>query len=163
MTVKIRTISFAIFAIFAIGMAPRGYTAEIKTFAGVNLGIGGSRCLDVLNYGAANGSPIQQYQCTGGSNQHWSIKPNGQILGHGNRCLSVVSSARANGTRVHIWDCMNPGQTDFANQNWYIYNGQIRLADTGMCLDVILANTADGTPMQIWSCSGAQHQKYLIN
>jgi beta-glucosidase len=64
------------------------------------------KCLDVVNFGRANGSKLQLYSCYGYSNQLWDTLPDGQIVNLGSgRCLDDPSATTKNGTLLQIWDC----------------------------------------------------------
>lgn len=64
------------------------------------------RCLDVTDWGTANGTPVQQWDCHGGSNQRWTMTAEGMLRNVGSgRCLDVPSFSTEAGTRLWIWDC----------------------------------------------------------
>lgn len=74
----------------------------------------GAKCLDVANQATADGTPVEIFDCTGGTNQQWTLNADGTIVGVGsNKCLDATGGATTNGTLLEIWTC-NGG----ANQSW---------------------------------------------
>jgi Ricin-type beta-trefoil lectin domain len=54
------------------------------------------------------------WDCTGGSNQKWTLKANGSVAGEGSgRCLDPVGQGSSNGTPLQLLDCKGS-----ANQKW---------------------------------------------
>jgi hypothetical protein len=80
----------------------------------------GGLALDVKSNLTANGSLIQQWAYSGGTNQRWTVTHIGngryKIIGvQSNRAIDVPANATADGTTVQIYD-QNGGR----NQLWYI-------------------------------------------
>jgi hypothetical protein len=80
------------------------------------------KCLDVAGGLAAqqDGAVVQQWDCNGQGNQHWTFVPAGDgyynvIAAHSGKCLDVTggTAATANAVRVQQWSC-NGGD----NQRW---------------------------------------------
>jgi hypothetical protein len=114
------------------------------------------RCLDVTSQATTNGTPVEIWDCNGGTNQQWTSLTNGALQVYGNKCLDVPGHATAQGTKVEIWDC-NGG----TNQQWTLNtDGTIVGRESGLCLDVSGAATANGTAVDLWSCTGAGNQKW---
>jgi len=114
-------------------------SGEIKTPDG--------RCLDVMYWSTANGTPVVAATCQGGANQKWRFGPSGQIIGYGNKCLDVRGWDDRPGTALQMWDCL--GGT---NQAWTV-RGQLRNPGTNMCLNA--GSAASGTPVTVSACSSA--------
>jgi hypothetical protein len=77
---------------------------------------GGAECLDVANESAANSSAVDIWPCNGGTNQQWTVNPNGTITGVGSgKCLDVNEADTANGSLMDIYTCN--GQS---NQQWTV-------------------------------------------
>ncbi|MFF4805538.1 non-reducing end alpha-L-arabinofuranosidase family hydrolase [Streptomyces sp. NPDC001351] len=124
--------------------------------SGALRGVGSGRCLDVPNAGQADGTLLQIWDCTGGSNQQWTLTDSSQLTVYGNKCLDVPGHATAAGTRVEIWSC-NGG----TNQQWRVNSdGTVVGVESGLCLDVSGGATANGTAVQLWNCTGAGNQKW---
>ena len=73
--------------------------------SGALRGAGSGRCLDVPNAGRTDGTNLQIWDCTGGTNQQWTLTDNNQLTVYGNKCLDVPGHATTAGTRVQIWAC----------------------------------------------------------
>ncbi|MGW2572758.1 non-reducing end alpha-L-arabinofuranosidase family hydrolase [Streptomyces sp. NPDC001537] len=124
--------------------------------SGALRGTGSGRCLDVPNAGQADGTLLQIWDCTGGTNQQWTLTDSSQLTVYGNKCLDVPGHATTAGTRVEIWSC-NGG----TNQQWRVNSdGTVVGVESGLCLDVSGAGTANGTAVQLWNCTGAGNQKW---
>ncbi|MBD0688963.1 non-reducing end alpha-L-arabinofuranosidase family hydrolase [Streptomyces sp. CBMA123] len=119
-------------------------------------GAGSGRCLDVPNSGQADGTSLQIYDCSGGTNQLWTSTSDNQLTVYGGKCLDVPGHATTAGTRVQIWTCSGG-----ANQQWRVNSdGTIVGVESGLCLDVTGAGTANGTAVEIWTCNGGGNQKW---
>jgi hypothetical protein len=74
-----------------------------------------NRCMDVTGYGTANGSPVQLFDCHGGTNQQWVPQVNGTLLNPASgRCLDSPGGSTADGARLQLWDC----NTSVAQKFW---------------------------------------------
>jgi hypothetical protein len=120
-------------------------------------GVGSGRCLDVPNFSPTDGTYLQIYDCSGGTNQQWTLTSANQLTVYGgSKCLDVPNHATAAGTRVEIWTC-NGG----TNQQWRVNSdGTIVGIESGLCLDVVGAGTANTTAVQIWTCNGGSNQQW---
>ncbi|MGW2486897.1 non-reducing end alpha-L-arabinofuranosidase family hydrolase [Streptomyces sp. NPDC001606] len=124
--------------------------------SGAVQGVGSGRCLDVPNASQTDGALLQIWDCTGGTNQQWTLTDGNQLTVYGNKCLDVPGHATTAGTRVQIWTCSGG-----ANQQWRVNSdGTIVGVESGLCLDVSGGATANGTAVQLWSCTGAANQKW---
>jgi hypothetical protein len=63
-------------------------------------GAGSNRCLDVIGASQNDGAYVQIYDCSGGSNQQWTLTSSNQLTVYGNKCLDVPGHATAAGTRT---------------------------------------------------------------
>ncbi|MFI0898979.1 non-reducing end alpha-L-arabinofuranosidase family hydrolase [Streptomyces sp. NPDC020983] len=114
------------------------------------------RCLDVPNASQTDGTYLQIWDCSGGTNQQWTLTASNQLMVYGNKCLDVPGHATTAGTRVQIWSCSGG-----ANQQWRVNSdGTIVGVESGLCLDVTGAATANGTAVEIWTCNGGSNQKW---
>jgi hypothetical protein len=124
--------------------------------SGALRGVGSGRCLDVPNAGQADGTYLQIYDCSSGTNQQWTSTSGNQLTVYGTKCLDVPGHATAAGTRVEIWTC-NGG----ANQQWQVNSdGTVVAVESGLCLDVTGAGTANGSAVEVWTCNGGSNQKW---
>ncbi|MGW5423585.1 non-reducing end alpha-L-arabinofuranosidase family hydrolase [Streptomyces sp. NPDC003943] len=124
--------------------------------SGALRGVGSGRCLDVPNASQSDGALLQIWDCSGGTNQQWTLTSGNQLTVYGNKCLDVPGHATTAGTRVEIWACHGG-----ANQQWRVNSdGSVVGVESGLCLDVSGGGTANGTAVQLWNCSGADNQKW---
>jgi hypothetical protein len=129
--------------------------AQAATTSAVR-GVASGRCLDVPGAGQTDGTNVQIWDCTGGTNQRWTLTDNKQLTVYGNKCLDVPNHATTAGTRPVIWSC-NGG----TNQQWRANaDGTIVAVESGLCLDVSGGATANGTAVQLWNCNGGNNQKW---
>ena len=111
------------------------------------------RCLDVPNSNTANGTQPVIWDCSGATNQKWTVS--GQALQSLGKCLDAPLGATAC-TKAQLWDC-NGG----TNQQWtFQTNGTVRNNQSGLCLDVSNNQTANGTLTLLWTCTGAANQQW---
>ncbi|MFE2448971.1 non-reducing end alpha-L-arabinofuranosidase family hydrolase [Streptomyces sp. NPDC021218] len=124
--------------------------------SGALRGGGSGRCLDVPNANQTDGTSLQLWDCSSGTNQQWTRTDSNQLTVYGNKCLDVPGHATTAGTRVQIWTCSGG-----ANQQWRVNSdGTIVGVESGLCLDVSGGGTVNGTAVQIWTCNGGSNQKW---
>jgi hypothetical protein len=124
--------------------------------SGALRGVAAGRCLDVPNSSQTDGTYLQIWDCSGGTNQQWTASDSNQLTVFGNKCLDVPGHATTAGTRVQIWTCSGG-----ANQQWRVNSdGTIVGVESGLCLDVTGSGTANGTAVEIWTCNGGSNQKW---
>jgi hypothetical protein len=114
-----------------------------------------NRCLDLPNSDTANGTSLQIWDCSGQSNQQWTLTDSNQLTVLG-RCLDVPGGSTTAGVQVQIWACSGG-----ANQQWRVNSdGTIVGVQSGLCLDAKDNGTANGTKVQLWTCTGSNNQKW---
>ncbi|MDY7085310.1 MAG: RICIN domain-containing protein, partial [Actinomycetota bacterium] len=114
------------------------------------------KCVDVNGASSADGTKIQLWSCTGGSNQQWTVS--GTTLRSLGKCMGVAGGSTANGGLVQLQAC-----TGATTQNWAAdANGSLVNTASGRCLDANGASTADGTQLIIWSCHGGANQRWVL-
>jgi hypothetical protein len=112
------------------------------------------RCLDVYDAHWGNGTPLNIWDCHGGTNQNWTVSSDGEFIAYGDKCLDVPGNP-GNGTRVVVWDC-NGGD----NQKWDLKeDGTIRARASGLCLDV-MGSTNNGAAVGVYACNGGPNQRW---
>jgi type 1 glutamine amidotransferase len=112
-----------------------------------------SKCVDVSGASSADGTKIQLWSCTGGTNQQWTRE--GNTLRSLGKCMTATGTN--NGANVQLSTC-NGG----AGQNWATgANGS--LTNSGKCLDANGGSTANGTQLIIWSCHGGTNQRWTLS
>ncbi|MFI6025394.1 ThuA domain-containing protein [Amycolatopsis magusensis] len=119
--------------------------------AGPIVGAGG-KCADVSGGNPADGTKVQLWSCTGGTNQQWTREGGTwRTLG---KCLSVAGST--DGSPVQLSACNGGGAQNWAAQS----DGTLRSG--GKCLDANGGSTADGTQLIIWTCHGGTNQRWTL-
>ncbi len=134
-------------------LAPRASAAGPLPIRGEQSG----RCLDVSQGRHAPGSKVNLYDCTGSSNQAWTLTSAGELrIFEGSRCLEVAGHRRTAGAVVQLYTC-NGG----ANQKWRVAaDRNIAGSESGLCLDALGQRTANGSPVAVWTCNGGANQKW---
>ncbi|WP_398661816.1 non-reducing end alpha-L-arabinofuranosidase family hydrolase [Streptomyces misionensis] len=113
------------------------------------------RCLDLPNSTTTDGTYLQIWDCSGKSNQQWTLTDSNQLTVLG-KCLDVPNHATTAGTQLEIWSC-NGG----TNQQWRVNSdGSVVATESGLCLDAKDNGTANGTRVQLWTCTGSSNQKW---
>ncbi|MFG1672936.1 RICIN domain-containing protein [Micromonospora sp. NPDC049282] len=116
------------------------------------------RCVEVPNSATTNGTQVQLWDCSSGTNQRWTSTSGKQLTVYGNKCLDASGGGTANGTAVIIWDCHGG-----LNQQWNINtNGTVTNAQSGLCLDANGAASANGTKIILWTCNGGANQRWTL-
>ena len=144
-----------------------GYSPDGRVFfsGGIVSRLSG-KCLDVEGRSTRNAANIQQWSCSGGSNQTWDVIDLGRaqfsIISHGSNKALTVSGRGVDGANVeqNRW---NGGD----NQRWRVERaggGAYRIVSVSnnSCLDVEGAKRADGANIQLWGCSGGANQTWLF-
>ena len=162
-------------AVFACGHAgtedTAGQAAELSGAATTIIAEHSGKCLDVRGGVAAknDGAAIEQWTCTGQSNQAWTLtdKGNGQYqiaASSSDKCLDVAGGATANGSAIQQATCTNA-----TRQLWRLRatgNGrhEIVSVSSGRCLDITggPAATGDGALAELWDCTGEANQAWQI-
>ena len=124
-------------------------------------------CLDVEGRSNRDAANVQQWGCSGGSNQKWDVIDIGRgdyaIISQGsNKALDVAGGSNRDGANVQQYR-YNRGD----NQRWRLEragNGAYRIvnAASGKCLDVEGARRVDGANVQQWSCGGGTNQTWML-
>jgi hypothetical protein len=132
------------------------------------------KCLDVRGGPGAiqDGALIEQWECTGASNQSWTLLDAGSgqvelVAAHSGKCVEVDSddAAAPNGTAIKQMDC-----TGSARQRWSKQSagatGEFKFVHirSGKCLDVTGGPAAKGNGplLELWQCTGATNQTWTI-
>ncbi|MFE9680097.1 RICIN domain-containing protein [Streptomyces sp. NPDC006285] len=116
-----------------------------------------NKCVDVAGANAANGTPVQLYDCNGTAAQQWTVGADGTIRALG-KCLDAAGGGTADGTPVQLWDCAN-----VPAQRWTVSGARdIVNPQANKCLDVTGNNSANGSRLQLWTCTGAANQKWTV-
>jgi Ricin-type beta-trefoil lectin domain len=135
-------------------------------FSGGIVSRGSGRCLDVEGRSNRNAASVQQWTCSGGSNQLWDVIELGRnqyaIISQGsNKALTVSDGGRDGG------DVEQFRWTGGESQRWRLEragNSAYRIVSQShtSCLDVEGAKRDDGARVQVWGCSGGANQSWLL-
>jgi hypothetical protein len=189
--------------LFGVAVATAAMTSALGGTAGADTGYGSitpvsaslgglftnPKCLDVRSQDPVIGGLVQQWDCSGASEQQWAAHPftTVQLPGSGafktlyqlksgrgvNMCMEVRDGSLSSGARIDQNTCAADGTGDAqANQLWLqtlvpgtgYYTLQpwsaVR-AQLSLCIDVPGANTDNGVLLQLWSCNGTSAQRYF--
>jgi hypothetical protein len=125
-----------------------------------------NKCLDVEGGSNRNEANVQQWSCSGGSNQMWDVVD----LGRGEYSIVNQRSNKALTVGGGGSDGANIEQNRWSggdNQRWRLEragDGAYRIVSqaTRSCLDVQGAKREDGANIQTWGCSGGANQTWLL-
>jgi hypothetical protein len=140
------------------------------------------KCVDVYNNETTNGANVQQWTCSGGTNQQWEITDCGGGIHllkavHSGRFMNVYNGATPptgsdNGANVqqygNTYTCATaPGNVKFKFTDMGSGSGQYQLQaqHSLKCVDVNGGSgaTGDGVNITQWSCSGtATNQRFTL-
>ncbi|MFJ8826974.1 endo-1,4-beta-xylanase [Streptomyces sp. NPDC102467] len=131
-----------------------GSTTPPSDGGGQVKGAGSGRCLDVPSSSTTDGTQLQLWDCSSGTNQQWTYTTAGELRVYGDKCLDAAGTG--NGTKVQIYSCWGAD-----NQKWRLNSdGSIVGVQSGLCLDAAAAGTANGTLIQLYSCSNGSNQRW---
>ena len=131
---------------------------------------GSNLCVDVTGASTSTGTKLQQWGCSGNSNQLFNFVPSyvsytlyytiTDSVGH---CWDLTGPSFSAGTPVQMWTC-----TGGSNQMFQISqttNGWVirPFYAQGMCLDISSGSASNGAAVQIWTCNDTPAQVYNFN
>lgn len=107
------------------------------------------KCIDVVAGSTADGAPVVQFTCNGGSNQIWTMERGSIVNLRSHKCLEVAESGLQEGARVQQWAC-----TGGANQRWLATSeGELMNEKSRECLGVPSGSAEDRVPLFQWRCN----------
>ena|GEM_PF-3022563 len=129
------------------------------------------KCLDVRGGVAAtaDGARIEQWSCSGLSNQAWTLQDMGNsqyefIASNSSKCMEVINGGIANGSGIQQATC-----TGAAKQLWKLTSqgsGKYQIINpaSNRCLDVTggTGATGDGVLTELWDCTGQANQSWAL-
>ena len=127
------------------------------------------KCLDITGGPGAtqDGAPAEQWECTGATNQSWTIQSDGHgrfqlIALHSGKCLWAPSGAE--GALVQQTTCdVNDVKQIWVKQVAGAANEfKFLQVSGGRCLDVDGSGTGNGPAVKLRLCSGADNQTWTI-
>jgi hypothetical protein len=120
------------------------------------------KCMDIVGNTSNDGAQVQQYSCSGGANQKFTIEAVGSNYrlkaNNSGKCLGVANNASNDGALLEQRSCgANNSQlfnlTSKGNGAFEIKNVQ-----SGKCIDIQGGGTSDGQRAQLYSCHGGANQ-----
>jgi pectate lyase len=123
--------------------------------------------LDVTASGTANGTNVQQWNYSGGTNQRWIVTNLGNSeyrispVHASDKGLDVADTSTSNGANVQIWNHVGA-----SNQKWILTatsGGYYRVSPvhaSDKALDVVDSSTSNGANVQIWNYVGSDNQQF---
>jgi hypothetical protein len=126
------------------------------------------RCMDVVGVSSNDGANVQQYTCSGGSNQKFTVEAQGNNTyrlkaNHSNKCLGVANNGTWDGALLEQRSCgANNSQLFHMNSKG---NGlyELRNVNSGKCVDVQAGGVTQGALMQLYSCHGGANQTFATS
>ena len=128
------------------------------------------KCLDVRGGPQAtqDGALIEQWTCTGSTNQSWTLRDAGSgqvqlVALNSSKCIETISGGTANGTGLHQMTCGTG-----AGQFWALQStaaaGEYRLLHpvSNRCLTVPNSELNDGSLLVLSDCQQAANQTWTI-
>ena len=177
-------VAATVMAVAVTSVAPGGVASAADTFGQVtNLNSGG--CLDVAaedNF-LQIGARIQQYHCTGASEQQWHLRRMGlDIFGVQSPYFQIQSQRSGlcmrpfggipgtNGVQISQDRCVNtlstpatwhfaPYQGCISCNTWVLEN----VVDRGFCLDLMGGSHGDHVKIEQWTCNGSRAQAFVFS
>ncbi|GAA0400912.1 hypothetical protein GCM10010357_22470 [Streptomyces luteireticuli] len=124
-----------------------------------------NKCLDVAGWNTQDWARVQQWDCTGGANQRWTLVDVGSghfelVNSNSNKCADVAGWNKENWAVVQQWTCHGG-----ANQQWSLVDmGGSRFelvnVNSNKCMDVAGWNKESWATIQQWDCTGGANQQW---
>ena len=124
------------------------------------------RVLDATGAQTGNGTPLQQWDWNGGSNQRWRFSANGDgtytITGQGSGRVVDATPPASPEARVQLWESNGQDQ-----QRWRLVPVEygyyrVECAKTGAVLDVWQNRTDNGGEIRVWNDNGGDNQRWRL-
>lgn len=127
-----------------------------------------SKCVDVAGGSVANGTAIQQWDCTTNNlNQQFNVSKNSDgsytfTNVKTAKCIDVPGTSPANGVLLQQYDCLN-GNANQQFQASQTSTGVYSLAAVvgGKCWDIY--GEQNGVRVQLYSCYASNKQRFKLN
>ena len=123
--------------------------------------------LDAKSKDSVNGTPIQQWNYSGGTNQKWTVTSLGgnlyKIVGLASgRCLDVTGNVTTDGAKIQLFDYHSG-----AGQQWSITPAgggyyTVTSVRSGLLLDVVGSSKTPGALIQQWHSTDSTSQQWAF-
>ncbi|MFE9427090.1 ricin-type beta-trefoil lectin domain protein [Kitasatospora sp. NPDC006697] len=110
-----------------------------------------AKCIDDPAGNTANGTPVNIWDCNGGTNQTWQLASDGSLR-IGGKCVSAEGGATADGTKAILWDCAPVADQQWTRQT----DGSFLNVKAQKCLDINNWDTTNGRQLDVWDCVSGQ-------
>ncbi|RLP83783.1 hypothetical protein D9V34_02950 [Mycetocola lacteus] len=167
-------------AVVPLAAGPASATTPVNATTAVNTSVpasaspaagtitSGTRCLDDADFGTANGTVIQLFDCNGSAAQKWTWENDGTVRVFG-KCLDVTGGSNATGALLQLYTCTAGAvQQRFAA----LPDGTIYSPKSAKCLAVQgtpanltrvgLASCDPSKPAQQWKAQTAPAPRYTL-
>ncbi len=140
------------------------YAAGFYPYSNLSSG----KCMDVYGGGTSNGTAVDQYTCSHGSNQLWEVSKYNNIAGGQYEllpenatadCLDVYGGGTGNGSTLDIYSCSGG-----SNQLWYPdFNGTLLAwnflgVGSGRCVEDPGSSPNNSVTLDIYTCDQTANQ-----
>jgi hypothetical protein len=142
-------------------------SAEASTVVAQHSGM----CLDVRGGPQAieDGRVIEQWDCTGATNQNWTLQDMGDgkfrlAAQNSGKCIEPINGGTANGTGLHQMTCSTSSR-QLWKRDPELTGSLYRLIhmDSNRCLDVPNGSLVEGELLILFNCNAGQHQRWAIS
>jgi len=127
------------------------------------------KCLDVMGASLDDFTPVIQWDCNGGENQHWTLQPAGDgyytlIASHSGKALSVLAESWAINVGDPVVQYPSVGVT---NQQWRLLDAgdgyySLMARQSNLVLEVEAASTDSGVRTVQDVMNGSSNQQWLL-
>lgn len=126
------------------------------------------RCMDIVGVSGNDGATVQQYSCSGGANQKFTVEAQGNNnyrlkANHSGKCLGVANNATHDGALIEQRSCGANNSQLFQLNNKGNGLFEIRNVNSGKCMDVKGGGYSDGALIQLYSCHGGANQTFATS
>jgi hypothetical protein len=128
-------------------------------------------CLDVTGgpQEQDDGALIEQWHCTGATNQNWTMRDAGSgqiqlVAQSSSKCIQTVGGATANATNLEQRECSStvPAQRWIREATATPNQYRFKMAGTASCIDIKQSLLTDGTPALLYTCHDTPNQSWTI-
>jgi hypothetical protein len=126
-------------------------------------------CVDVTGSSTSSGANIEQWDCSGRSNQQFRFRDTGggvyEIAPQNSpntQCVDVFGGSLLSGGNIDQWSCNGHTSQRFRLAQPTAGKFEIIAVNSGKCLDVTGASTARGANIEQWTCSGHTNQLFTL-
>jgi hypothetical protein len=121
--------------------------------------------MDIVGNTGNDGAQVQQYSCSGGANQKFTLEAqanNSYRLKANNsgKCLGVANSSTANGAMLEQRSCGANNSQAFQLNSKGAGLYELKHVASGKCVDMQSGGFSDGVRAQIYACHGGANQTF---